>query len=157
MTRNVVSQMLMLTAMFALVGTAVRAEDRDSKLTKTEQLLVKAQKICPVSGEELESMSPIKAKVGQRTIFLCCKGCLRRQIQKEYWTHMQANLIAAQGKCPVTKKTLPKDPKATVVKGRVVFVCCPPCAKKIQADPDGYLAIVDRYLKENLQIGSERE
>ena len=118
---------------------------------KLETLLVQAQKICPVSGKSLTSMGgPVKATTADQTVYLCCKGCLQRDIGKRHWNQIQANLIAAQGKCPVMGKPLPKDPKSVVVKGRRVFVCCPPCTNKVAADADKYLAVVDTFLKENL-------
>lgn len=40
-------------------------------------------------------------------------------------------------------KPLPKKPKSTIVEGRIVYICCPPCAKKIEADPKTYLQKVD--------------
>jgi hypothetical protein len=32
-----------------------------------------------------------------------------------------------------------------VVKGEIVYVCCPPCIKKIAANPDVSLKQVDEY------------
>jgi hypothetical protein len=37
-----------------------------------------AQKVCPVSQENLGSMgAPIKKVVNGRTVFVCCKGCVK--------------------------------------------------------------------------------
>ncbi len=45
--------------------------------TPAEQAQIKAQKTCPVGGEDLGSMGmPIKVKSGERVVFLCCKGCI---------------------------------------------------------------------------------
>lgn len=118
---------------------------------KLEGLLVRAQKVCPVMGKDLTKMGgPVRATVGEQTVFLCCKGCFKGKIAKQHWDQIQANLIAAQGKCPVMGKPLPKNAASIVVSGRKVFVCCPPCTNKIKADPGKYLAIVDRFLEENL-------
>lgn len=117
----------------------------------TEQLLIQAQKICPVMGTKLgEHGPPVRAKSGDRTVYLCCKGCFGRDIDPQHWQTVNANLAAAQGICPVMDKPLPKDPKSTVVKGRVVFLCCPPCGKKVTADPEKYLKIVDEQYRKNL-------
>jgi hypothetical protein len=43
------------------------------------------------------------------------------------------------------KKELPEGAKWTVVRGEVVYVCCPPCIKKIAANPDESLRQVDAY------------
>lgn len=153
MTRKV---SVTLTTMAAvLVGTAWIATAQENGPThsgskKSESLLVTVQKICPVMGKSLCSMGePVKAKVGDQTVFLCCKGCLKGQVQKKHWDQIQANLIAAQGNCPVMGKPQPKDPASIVVKGRTVFVCCSPCAKKIQAEPMKYLTVVDKLLAQN--------
>lgn len=124
----------------------------DDEGRKTDRLLVKAQKICPVMGKDLTKMGgPVKAKIGEQTLFLCCKGCLDGQAKKPHWNQIQANLKKAQAKCPVMGKPLPKEARSTVAKGRRVFTCCPPCIEKIQADPEKYLAKVDKLLEENLK------
>lgn len=123
----------------------------DDETLKGDALLVAAQKICPVSGEDLRSMGgPIKAKSGDQTIFLCCKGCVGKPISKENWAKVTANLAAAQGRCPVMNRPLPQGAASTVVNGRRVFVCCPPCTGKIQANPEKYLSIVDEILANNV-------
>lgn len=123
---------------------------------KGDELLIAAQKICPVSGEELGSMgAPLKAKSGDQTIFLCCKGCAGKQISKENWAKVMANLAAAQGRCPVMNRALPKNAASVVVNGRKVFVCCPPCTGKIEANPERYLSVVDALLAKN--VGQPRD
>ena len=45
------------------------------------------------------------------------------------------------------KKELPDNPKWTVVKGQIIYVCCPPCIKKIQEQPDEQIkAVAQLYL-----------
>lgn len=133
-----------------LLLASARAED-PSKWTKTEQLLIQAQKICPVSGQPLDSMGgPIKAESGEQAIFLCCKGCMGKPISAENWAKVTANLRLAQGKCPVMGKPLPADAASVVVDHRLVFVCCKPCTGKVQKDSAKYLAVVDQYLSENV-------
>lgn len=113
--------------------------------------LALAQRVCPVTGKDLFSMGgPVKAKVGEETFFLCCKACFKGKIQQEHWDQVQANLIAAQGKCPVMGRPLPKDAKSTLVDGQRIFVCCPPCTEKVKADPEQSLAKLDKLLEENL-------
>jgi hypothetical protein len=128
------------------------AADEAQEQPTADQLLIDAQKICPVSGAALDSMGgPIKAESGGRTVFLCCRGCLGKSISKENWEQVTANLIAAQGTCPVMDRELPENPASVVVNKRTVFVCCKPCIKKIEADPEKYLAAVDELLRKNLQ------
>ena len=51
----------------------------------------------------------------------------------------------------VMKKALPKNAKWTIVNGRIVYVCCPPCIKKIEAEPEKYLKMVDQSYSESLK------
>lgn len=142
------SSVLTVVVTGALLSFTALAED---KPLTGDALLAAAQKICPVSGEDLHSMGgPIKAKSGDQTIFLCCKGCVGKPISKENWEKVTANLAAAQGRCPVMNRPLPQGAASTVVNGRKVFVCCPPCTGKIQANPDKYLAVVDEMLMKQL-------
>lgn len=137
--------------MSGLVATTV-ADDESGELTKLDKLLVKAQKICPVSGQALDSMGgPVKADVGGATMFLCCRGCLGKKIPPEYWATVTRNMVQAQGSCPVLGKPLPQNAASVVVNKRKVFVCCPPCSGKIKADPDRFLSAVDRLLEQNLK------
>ena len=141
---------------FSFVKAHEGHDDKNAASSKTQELLVKAQKICPVSGIELgDHGTPIEAKSGDQTIFLCCKGCVGKKNDEKHWKVVTANLAAAQGLCPVMKKPLPENPKSTTVKGRLIFVCCPPCTKKIEADPDKYLKVVDAQLAKNLNQDKE--
>jgi hypothetical protein len=145
------SKLLIALAIAALpLVTSARAADQDDS-ADVDKLLIAAQKICPVSGEDLDAMgAPVKAKSGKQTIFLCCKDCMGKPISKENWKTITANLIAAQGKCPVLKKDLPKNAASVVVNQRRIFVCCKMCLAKVQKDPDKYIAVVNAMLKENL-------
>ena len=145
---------------FAALAIAARAENpandqanaNTKQEEKIEQLLIAAQKICPVSGMPLDSMGgAIKAESGERTIFLCCKGCFGTPMKPEAWKQVEKNLSAAQGICPVMKKPLPEDPASVVVEGRTVFVCCKPCIEKVEADPAKALAVVNAQLKKHVE------
>ncbi|HVW02958.1 MAG TPA: heavy metal-binding domain-containing protein [Planctomycetaceae bacterium] len=47
-----------------------------TSLSPADQALVKKQRICPVTMLPLDSMGgPVPVKVGDRTVFICCKGC----------------------------------------------------------------------------------
>lgn len=118
--------------------------------------LVLAQRICPVSGRDLfAGDGPVKARAGGQSVFLCSKGCFEGQIQRPHWERIQAHLAAAQGRCPVMNNPLPKQSASTVLKGRRVFVCCPPCVEKMEAAPEKYLATVDKLLAEEFENGQE--
>ena len=48
-------------------------------LDAADQAIAKAQGTCPVSGEALGSMgTPLKMQVGDKAVFLCCKGCVKK-------------------------------------------------------------------------------
>ncbi len=133
---------LLTIAVIALMATTSLAQEtkQDGKLTDNDRLQIAVQKICPVSGQELGSMGdPIKVKVGEQVAFLCCKGCQGKQLSAEHWKTIQSNLAAAQGTCPIMGKAVDSTMKSTVVNGQQVFVCCPPCIAKIQADAEGSL------------------
>jgi hypothetical protein len=63
-------------------ATAVALSDEEiaqiEKLPEAERGAALAQKVCPVSQENLGSMgTPIKKVVNNRTVFICCKGCVK--------------------------------------------------------------------------------
>jgi hypothetical protein len=127
-------------------------------LSKSEQVRIAVQGICPVSGQNVGSMGvPVKVKIGDEVVFLCCKGCLSGNVKAEHWATIHANFAKAQGICPVMKKPLPQNPKWTVVDGRIVYVCCPPCTKKIEADSDTFLKAVDELYAASLKKAQESQ
>lgn len=70
---------------------------------------------------------------------------------RENWATIHCNFAEAQGICSVMKKPLPPNAKWTIVRGRIVDVCCPPCIKKIEADPETYLREVDKLYAASLE------
>jgi hypothetical protein len=49
-----------------------------ARATQADATAVAAQKVCPVSKEDLDSMGgPLKVSRGDKSIFICCKGCLK--------------------------------------------------------------------------------
>jgi YHS domain-containing protein len=54
-----------------------------ARATKADEKAIAAQKTCPVSKEELDSMGgPLKVSRGGKSTFICCQGCLK-QIQAD--------------------------------------------------------------------------
>ncbi len=125
----------------------------------SDRLHIAAQGICPVSGQKLGSMGePVKVKVGDNEVaFLCCKDCIGKKIKAEHWSTIQANLAKAQGTCPVMGKPVDASMKSTVVNGRKIFVCCPPCIEKINADPATFVAKLDSQIAANTLAGEHRQ
>lgn len=139
---------ILLCVLFTSVGFAQQLDEKSS-LTEADKLQIVVQKICPVSGQELGSMGePIKIKAGEQTAFLCCKGCQGKQINVEHWNTIQARMATAQGTCPIMGKEVDSTMKSTVVNEQQIFVCCPPCIPKIQADPEASIKTVNAsYVK----------
>jgi hypothetical protein len=144
-----------LIAVSFIAGTiyAQVPSDQESDRAKRDDLVAAIQTICPVTGEKLgKHGNPVKVRIGKEEVFLCCKSCAKGKIDAKHWATIHANFAKAQKSCPVMKKPLPEKAKWTIVDGRIVYVCCPPCTSKIEADPDKFLKIVDdayaSFLKE---------
>lgn len=137
----------------AIVVVAVAAQAIEAQeLSRHDQIKIAVQKICPVSGKSLGSMGqPIKVTIGEEELFLCCQGCLQGQINPQHWATIHANFAQAQRICPVMKHELPESPKWTIVEGQIVYVCCPPCTKKIAADPKAFVQQLDDLYLASLQ------
>ncbi len=134
-----------LLSVLLLIGFTVTTGTAQEKTPDAADMLqIHVQKICPVSGESLGSMgTPIKVKMGEQNVFLCCEGCKGEKADAEHWKSIQANFAKAQGTCPIMGKPVTAEKKSTVVNGQQIFVCCPPCIEKIKADPATALAKVN--------------
>lgn len=142
------SNILALAAIVFGWGAAVQAAEPST----ADQVRIAVQEICPVTGVKLgEHGTPIKAKIGKEELFLCCKGCLKGKVDPKHWATIHANFARAQGKCPVMNKALPKNPKWTIANGQIIYVCCPPCTKKIAADPAKFVNQVNALYTTSLQ------
>ena len=66
-----------------------------AELSEADRAAALAQKICPVSGDELGEMgTPIKVSVNGRDVFLCCPSCkepLLKPIQRSTWPSWMPN------------------------------------------------------------------
>ena len=141
----------LFVTLMLLLGATTSADETQTN----EDVRVAVQQICPVSGQQLGAHgAPIKAKIGKLETFLCCEGCIGKDVKREYWLTIHKNQATAQGKCLVMDENdLPKKPVWTIVNGRLIYVCCPPCIEKIDADPRAFTKKLDaRYsdwVKEN--------
>ena len=142
------TKVFLMTAAATFAATQMAgAEER----SKRDQLKIQVQAICPVSGQKLgDHGAPIKVKIGKEHVFFCCKACLQGKVNPKHWATIHANFAKAQRICPVMKHELPDKPKWTIVEGQIVYICCPPCTKKIAADPQGYLAKLDELYSASL-------
>jgi hypothetical protein len=151
--------LLGLASLFAISNSLTAQTNDDAKtLTDADRLQMQVQKICPISGEDLGSMGkPLKAKMGEQDVYLCCKGCVGKQAGAEHWQKIQDNLAKAQGTCPIMGKPVTSKLKSTVVNGQQVFVCCPPCIEKIKADPEAALKKINASYTTYLEAEKELE
>lgn len=151
------ARMLMMVSLVAGVGQMAPGQDQteqDREQLRRDQVFTAVQQICPVSGQKLgEHGTPIMVTVGEQKerVFLCCKGCLHQKIDPKHWVTIHANFAKAQRICPVMKKELPQNPKWTIVDGHVVYVCCPPCTGKIEADPKTFVRQIDQLYAASLK------
>ncbi len=148
-------KMLVVVALLVGIGQVASGQEAaqpDKEQIARDQLRVAVQEMCPVSGNKLGAHgAPIKVQIGQETVFLCCKGCLQGKVDAKHWATIHANVATAQAKCPVMDKALPKNAKWTIAEGQIVYICCPPCAKKITADPKTCLQKVDELYAASLK------
>lgn len=141
--------------------------------TQSDAAAIAAQKVCPVMDEPLGGMgTPIKVMVGDKPIYLCCKGCIKKiqaepakylamvygssnhasvpagteQVREGIFKVVSADapFIAAQKKCPVMDEPLDAmgGPYKVNADGKAIYICCPGCAKKIAAEPRKWLAVL---------------
>jgi len=149
-------------------------EDRESaaldQLSPEDRKLALAQKICPVTDAKLGSMgTPYKVTLGNRAVFLCCKGCegavkkdpngilrkLDATASGERTAEEQAALdqlppddralALKQKTCPITGEPLGSmgTPFKVKLGGRTVFLCCEGCKDEARKDPDSVLKKLD--------------
>ncbi|GIX05091.1 MAG: hypothetical protein KatS3mg114_0960 [Planctomycetaceae bacterium] len=151
------TRMLVLLALLVGVGRIASGQgqtERDREQVRRDEVLIAVQQICPVSGQKLgEHGTPIKVTIGEQKeqVFLCCRGCLQQKVEPKHWATIHANFAKAQRVCPVMKQELPQSPKWTIVEGHVVYVCCPPCTKKIEADPKAFVRQIDQLYAASLK------
>lgn len=121
---------------------------------------IAAQQVCPVSGQPLGSMgAPIPVTIDSHTIYVCCAGCidavkanpnkyLANKLESKVVpiTEVDAKFVAAQKLCPVLDMPLDSmgGPYKTILEGRVVYLCCPGCVKKLTASPQHYFAKLEK-------------
>lgn len=144
---------LLTFAILAGFGSLGRAQEPSAdEQARRDQLRIDVQAICPVSGQKLgEHGPPIKTKVGEESVFLCCQACLNGKVDDAKLAEIHANIAKAQGVCPVMQKELPESPKSVIVDGQRVFLCCPPCGKKVSKHPEKYLPGVFEHYANTLE------
>ncbi len=117
---------------------------------RRERLQMAVQAICPMSGESITSnATPIKwmNRDTKEVLYVCCENCLKTSPNAEHLRKIRNNFAKAQGHCLVMAENEISDAsKHGIVEGHFIYVCCPPCVKKMTADPSKFLsALADLY------------
>lgn len=135
----------------SLLHSVVAQEpQKESPQERRERLRIAVQAICPVTGEKLGAHGkPIKMTDPdtKEVFYLCCEACLKSKVDAKHVATIRARLAQAQGTCLVmTDNDVSAESKHSVVEGQLVYVCCPPCIKKMAVDPEKFLSMLDdRY------------
>jgi hypothetical protein len=70
----------------------------------------------------------------------------------KYLDKIRGNMAKAQGKCLVmTDNEISEKSKNGIIEGQFVYVCCPPCVKKMTASPEKFLAVLDDLYEASLK------
>jgi hypothetical protein len=133
------------------------AEDPKKETTeqRRERLRIAVQQICPVSGESLTGHAkPVKMTNPdtKEVLYVCCEDCLKSKPEAKYLDKIRGNFAKAQGRCLVmTNNEVSEKSKYGIIEGHLVYVCCPPCVKKMAAAPAKFLAALDDLYEASLK------
>ena len=151
-----ISKLVVLVASVAFIGFAF-ADDpkKESMEQRRERLRIAVQAICPVSGESLTGHAkPVKMTDPEtkEILYVCCEDCLKTKPDPKYLEQIRGNYANAQGHCLVmTENEVSEKSKHGIVEGQFVYVCCPPCVKKMTASPKSFLAKLDDLYEASLK------
>lgn len=136
-------------------GFAVATSQSEEGLSHRERLRIDVQDICPMSGEKLDREQPLKQWTdpeSKERFYVCCEACLDAKPDPSNLDSIRKNRIAAQPKCLVMDNEVTVDSESRVLEGYRVYVCCPPCFKKIEKSAEKHWSKLDamhvEYLKE---------
>ncbi|MBX3401904.1 MAG: hypothetical protein KF699_00690 [Phycisphaeraceae bacterium] len=134
--------------------------DLQASFSKLDKQIVASQlplyplQTCVVAGGKLGSMGePDNFVYRNRLVRFCCAGC-RGNFQKDPAKYLQLldDAVAAQQRadyplktCPVSGKPLGSmgEPAEMIVAGRLVRLCCPPCAEEVRKTPGRIVSEID--------------
>lgn len=134
--------------------------DLQTSFSKLDKQIVASQlplyplQTCVVAGGRLGSMGePDNFVYRNRLVRFCCAGC-RGNFQKDPAKYLKLldNAAAAQQRasyplktCPVSGQQLGSmgDPAEMVLAGRLVRLCCPPCAEEVRKNPSRVLSQIN--------------
>lgn len=150
--RNLFS--LLLVCAVAAFGFAQSIE-KETPEQRRERLRIAVQAICPVSGESLTGHGKPVKMTNQETkevLYVCCEACLQSKPEEKYLEKIRSNFAKAQGHCLVmTDNEVSGESKFGIVDGHAIYVCCPPCVKKMTAAPAKFLSMLDDLYEASLK------
>jgi YHS domain-containing protein len=151
-----------------------------SSLSPEDQKQAKAQRFCPIMEYTRLGAdgTPIKVVLNGKSIFVCCKGCVKDAKKSgdatvattKKLTKVSATLaklppdermaIEAQKYCAVQPKNFLGPMGAPVklqIEGKTVYVCCNGCKKGAQANPTATLSMVEKLKKAGVNETHDHE
>ena len=145
-----------LAALLAFASQCFPQSTKDEpKDQRREKLRMAVQEICPMTGEQLKSQSkPLKwtDPKTKETLYVCCEECMKSEPDKKHLETIRSNFAKAQAHCLVmTDNEITAESKIGVVEGHAVFVCCPPCIKKMQSAPEKFMKKLDDLYEAHLR------
>ncbi|MEO8495941.1 MAG: hypothetical protein ABI614_12775, partial [Planctomycetota bacterium] len=67
-----------VTFAVAIVALTICSIVSAQEVPRHDQIHIAVQEICPISGQKLgEHGAPLKVKIGEEHLFVCCRGCLQ--------------------------------------------------------------------------------
>jgi len=150
------SAFLAVFAAITFIGLSIAEDSKnESSQQRRERLRIAVQAICPVSGESLTVQAkPVKMTDPEtkEVLYVCCEVCLKSKPDSKYLDTIRGNFAKAQGHCLVmTDNAVSEKSKHGIVEGHFVYVCCPPCVKKMTASPEKFLAKLDDLYEASLK------
>lgn len=132
---------LVVAGVVAGAASARADEGTDQGVQQGKTIEPKPQTTCPVMGSKINKDLYVDHE-GKR-IYLCCKGCIApvKEDPAKYIKVVEEageTVAKLQTTCPVMGGKINKQQYADV-KGKRIYVCCPGCIGKIEADPDKYI------------------
>ncbi len=136
--------------LFVFTATALsyaQATKDETSEQRRERLRIAVQAICPVSGESLtDHAEPVRMTNPEtkEVLYVCCEACLKSKPDAKPLDNIRSNFAKAQGHClVVTENEISAESKHGIIDGQFIYVCCPPCVKKMSAEPAKFLSRLD--------------
>jgi hypothetical protein len=138
--------MLCMLLCAVAVSMAAKPTDEEGTASKRDSLRIAVQKFCPVSGRELpkdQSLPTWTDTTTKEQLFVCCDKCVTGTPDPKHLEKIRERQALAQRECLVMENEVSSDSKSQIIGGYRIFVCCPPCFKKVEKAQDKYFSKLD--------------